>query len=786
MDTDAFSEKFKKDLVQYYTAQKVGKEIEIRGNLLGNTKKGDDMNISPALSPDGKYVAYISSKNVISLDIYVADVETGKTIRKIESGTLGAHVDSYSFIETSGTWSQDSRKFAIVIQTKGKNKLLVIDVINGEKKEFSPKNIEAFTNPAWSPDGNKIVISGINQGQSDLYLFDTKSQEVINITNDEYSDIQPCWSPDAKKIYFVSDRGGKGIRLEKENFKISELILETGKTKTIDLFENTDNMNPQISPDGLGLYFISSPNGFKDIYKFNISSGKVTKLSNYFTGISGITMYSPAFSVASQTGEIAYNYFNKGEYNIVIANETHFLNQEVSKNPEIDASILAPGKIMLGMNIVQQNLDKTWMHPSAEKTKTESQTFKPNFKLEYLANSGMGLSSSRFGTGMGGGITALFSDMLNNNQLMGTIALNGGLQNFGGQAFYLNQKHPFQYGVSVSHIPYSFVGKTDIFPKDTLGRRNNLDYYNGEIVQKVINLYVDQFSTFVFKPFSKSTRMELGFSQNWYYYGVNGYPSSGEFGLSSDGNVYDYNVVEYGKQIKLKAKDLGLKGFNLTQIYAAIVGDKTTFGTVAPLNGYRYRLEMAKYIGSTSYNSVLADFRKYKYLKPITIAGRFLYEGRLNPKNLELLNQINPLYMGYPWYMHGFYGRALTKQIGYITQANLQGEQMAVANFEIRLPLTGPKKLALIPLEFIPSDLNFFLDGGLVWSKQRKIGESYLFESFGSNAINFKTSPIYTTGMSLRINVLGYLIVEPYIALPIYNGQKQAILSGFNFMIAGW
>lgn len=163
-----------------------------------------------------------------------------------------------------------------------------------------------------------------------------------------------------------------------------------------------------------------------------------------------------------------------------------------------------------------------------------------------------------------------------------------------------------------------------------------------------------------------------------------------------------------------------------------------------------------------------------------------MYEGRLNPKNIELLNQINPLYIGFPWYMHGFWGNALSKQQGYITQQNLQGEQMAVANFELRIPFTGPEKLALIPFQYLPSDLNFFVDGGLVWSKQKKIGQSYPFESFGNNTIDFKTSPIFTTGLSLRINVLGYFVVEPYLAVPVYNGQKQPVITGFNFMVPGW
>jgi Tol biopolymer transport system component len=788
MDSEGFSTKFKNDLILYYNRQKQGKETEVRGKVLGASKKGEDMNISPAISPDGKYLAYISSKNVISLDIFIADASNGKTIRKIESTSFGAHVDAYSFIETSGTWSPDSRKFAIVIQSKGKNKLLVIDIINGEKREYQPSSVDAFSNPAWSPDGTQVLFSGLKEGISDIYSFNFRTKETINLTQDDYSDIQPIWSADGSKVYFVSDRGGISQKLEKENFRISSLDLNSKKTSTLALFDDTDNMNPQISPDGNSLYFISSPDGFKDLYKINLTNNSLIKLTNYYTGISGITMYSPAISVASRTGEIAYNYFNKGDYNIIIANETHFLNQTVDSKNNIDVSYLVPGKILIGADIVNNNLNKITFPKNLENLNFEEQKYKPNFKLDYLANSGLGVSTSRFGTGMGGGITALFGDILNNNQLMGTVALNGQIQDFGGQVFYLNQKNPIQFGFSASHIPYRFFGNDSIPYQiiNSVGSSNGLDYYEADVQIRNYRLLVDQISGFVIKPFSKSSRLEFGVSSNWFTYNITETNQRGQIGLGTDGNIYDFTSFSRERDKKLNAKELGFNNFNLAQFYTAFVGDNTTFGTVSPLNGYRFRVELAKYLGTASYNSVLMDLRKYKYFKPLTLAGRFMYEGRLNPKNIELLNQINPLYIGFPWYMHGFWGNALSKQQGYITQQNLQGEQMAVANFELRIPFTGPKKLALIPIDYIPSDLNLFFDGGLVWSKQKKIGQSYPFESFGNNTITFKTSPIFTTGLSLRVNVLGYLVVEPYLAVPIYNGQKQPVITGFNFMVPGW
>jgi Tol biopolymer transport system component len=789
MDMNTFSARFKKDLIQIYTEQKNDKDLTAKGIVVASEKNGSEMNVSPALSPDGKYLAYISSRNVISLDIFIVDASTGKTVKRIESTSFGAHVDSYSFIETSGTWSPDSRRFALVIQSKGKNKLIIVDILNGQKNEISLNGLDAFTNPAWSPDGNNIVVAGLTQGKSDLYLFDIKNKETTNITNDEYSDIQPTWSPDGKFVYFVSDRGGIGMALEKENFKISRIDIASKKVETINLFEKADNMNPQMGPNADELYFLSDPDGFRNLYKYTLSTSMLTKLTNFYTGISGITMYSPAISVASKTGEIAYNYFLKGDYSIYKANESELLAQTTGRIVNNQAAYLAPGSIINGADIVQRNISKPQVFVNVNIEDLKEVKYNPKFKLEYLANSGLGVSTSRFGTGVGGGVTALFGDMLNNNQLMGTLAMNGEIQDFGGQMYYLNQKRPLQYGISASHIPYSFNGGTSFDTTRYSGSINGLKYYQGKVNQQIVRLFIDDISAFVFKPFNKNTRLEFGASANWYSFNIREYVTQGDIGIGANGVVYDFiqnNNAIGQRPKKLDSKSLGYNGFNLRQVYAAFVGDNTTFGTVAPLNGYRYRLEVANFSGSTSYNSILVDGRKYKYFKPITVASRFIYNGRLNPKNLEILNNFNPLYLGYPWYIHGFWGSALSKHGGIITEENLRGEQMAVANFEVRLPFTGPKKLALIEFNYLPSDINFFVDGGMVWSRDKKVGEVHTFSTFGNNSFDFKTSPIFTTGLSLRVNVLGYLIVEPYLAIPFFNGKKRDLISGFNFMVPGW
>jgi Tol biopolymer transport system component len=794
MDIDRFSAKFKQSLIDTYKPLRDGTEIEARGKIMASEETGSEMNVSPTISPNGKLIAYISSKNVLSLDIYIADAATGKTVKRISSNSFAGHVDSYSFIETAGSWSPDSKNLAIVVQSKGKNKLSIIDARSGNKRTYILKGVDAFTNPAWSPDGNSVVVSGLVEGHSDLFQFNLKSREVINLTNDEFSDIQPNWSSDGKYVYFVSDREEGTLRLEKANLTIGRLDMSTKKVESFPIFKGADNLNPVVEPNGENIIFLSDRDGYRNLYKYNIPSGKLIQLTNYYTGVSGITMFSPALSIAAETGDIAYSYFFKGAYSIIKANDKDLLENEVPNEVNKIAGKLAPFEWVEGRDLVQRNLGKQGLVSKTSSSSLVEKKYDAKFKLDYLANSGLGASTSRFGTGVGGGITGLFSDMLSNNQLSGTVALNGEIQDFGGQLFYLNQKRPLQFGASISHIPYRLYGGSNYEIRDSTSfqRLGNLDYYKGKFNQRIIRLFFDELEVFANKPFSKTKRLEFGASMGFYSFGVKDYPSYGMLGFDNNGNRRDFfpdsRVIQQGDNLrpeKISLEEHKLNKYRLGKVYTALVGDNTTFGTVAPLNGYRYRLQIGQNYGSANFTEVKVDLRKYYYLKPVTIAARFNYESRLNAKGLDEIAFLTPLSLTFPWNMHGFNGGGLTIQQSFLSLngTQLSGNQMALANFEVRLPFTGPERLAIIPFNFVPSDLNLFFDMGTVWDKSQTLNNPE-FVSFED--VQNITNPVFSTGISLRVNVLGYVILEPYMAIPFINGKSQPVVTGINFMIPGW
>ncbi len=116
----------------------------------------------------------------------------------------------------------------------------------------------------------------------------------------------------------------------------------------------------------------------------------------------------------------------------------------------------------------------------------------------------------------------------------------------------------------------------------------------------------------------------------------------------------------------------------------------------------------------------------------------------------------------------------------------LSGSKIAVLNFEIRLPFTGPKKLAAIPSKFLFTDLNLFFDAGLAWNEDSKV----VFKSQPSgvllpNGTPLERVPALSAGISLRVNMFGYFVLEPYYAFPFQRKDVKAGVFGLTFA-PGW
>ncbi|MGD8321752.1 MAG: basic secretory protein-like protein, partial [Gemmatimonadota bacterium] len=268
MPTDTLSVRWKDEVAKEYMPLLQGRAAPDsvgRTLLAPSTGAGETYNVSPSISPDGRFVAFLANKDLFTVDLYLADAESGQVLRKLQSANSDPHIDALRYIDSSGTWSPDGREFAFVVTAGGDNELVIVDVESGsEKRRIKFDGIGALTNPAWSPDGTQIAFSGQTGGISDLYVYDLETDKRTQLTDDKYADLEPTWSPDGRTIAFTSDRGPQTDfgELKYSKFQLATIDVASHAVRVLPVFGNVKHINPQYSPDGNSLYFISDQDGF--------------------------------------------------------------------------------------------------------------------------------------------------------------------------------------------------------------------------------------------------------------------------------------------------------------------------------------------------------------------------------------------------------------------------------------------------------------------------------------------------------------------------------------------
>ncbi|MBA3972562.1 MAG: PD40 domain-containing protein, partial [Bacteroidetes bacterium] len=509
-------------------------QIPIGKKIIDEKNGGESYNVAPAISPDGNYVAFLPEKDLLSIDLFLADARTGRIVRKLTSKAKNSHIDEFNFIESAGAWSPDSRKFAFSAFSAGVTKLIIVDISTGKTIATEAMgDVEEFSNITWSPNGSDVAFSGLKEGQSDLYQFNLNSKLITQLTNDKYSEYHPSYSKDGKTMVFSSDRStfDKSSTTVGITMNMAIIDLATKAVTDLPVFDGANNLNPQYSADNKSIYFLSNRDGFRNMYRYAIAGGTIEQLTNYFTGISGITEYSPALSL-SNNDDVLYSYYRAQKYTIYNAKTTDFIPEKVAATSlNFDAALLPPAK-SVGVNIINANLNNFERFEKIPSDSIYTVGYKPKFKLDYLSSNGVGASVGRFGTGLSSGIQGVFSDILGRNQIYATASVNGEIYDFGGQVAYINQESRINWGAVVSHIPYvSGQVSAGLDNVEGVGTVYNERY-------DIIRTFEDQIQVFGSYPFSRNHRFEAGSGLSRYSYRIdrfsNYYDPTNFFPIGSD------------------------------------------------------------------------------------------------------------------------------------------------------------------------------------------------------------------------------------------------------------
>ncbi len=122
--------------------------------LIDRKTGGGRFNVGPRLSPDGREIAFFSERDRFSVELFIADAETGHIKRRLSQSASDPHFDSLEFLNSAGAWSPDGRTLAIAAQRRGRPVVACLDPGSGRvQREWALPGLDDALNPAFSPDG---------------------------------------------------------------------------------------------------------------------------------------------------------------------------------------------------------------------------------------------------------------------------------------------------------------------------------------------------------------------------------------------------------------------------------------------------------------------------------------------------------------------------------------------------------------------------------------------------------------------------------------------------------
>jgi Tol biopolymer transport system component len=660
------------------------------------------------------------------------------------------------YFYTAIGWSPDGTRIAFPSKRGGEDVLNILDVDRRKVIDSMSFGFDALYSPCFHPNGREIVFTGIRNGKSDLFVIDVQNGELTQITDDPYLARDPQWSPDGKRIAFVTD-AGEGTDLENLLFgapRIAVLEVESGEISLLP-GQSGKNISPQWSPDGDHLAFVSDRDGISDLYVQNLHNHRLYRLTKLITGVTGIVESSPPFSWSRDGGRIVFTTFMGDGW------ELYQIDDPLAKMVEVDqpepieqiaerereslapwdlpSLVRRPGADVAGADGARAAPDSG--DGSAEKTIWIADLLAPSSSSLTIAGPASLAASRGSGAAVETAEVSEESEALTLAQVMAETTYDlPDRDSLESQPYRLKWSPDFIGASPFFSSNVGFAGSAQIAISDILsnhvihigaavyGSLSDSDLFLGYTnLEHRTNWGISAFQfRNDFGIFAAQDR--IGY-QSQVYRGVQGIVSR-PFSKFSRVEVAGYGVAVSRSVFEQSFSNTGLPStseIGSDMLYfagpeLALVTDNVIYSYYGPMHGRRARLSTAQALGDIQYNTTIGDYRKYMSLGGSAVfAVRLL--GGASRGNTPQIFRIG--------------GAETIRGLAY---GELEGNHIGIFNAELRFPLVETLRLGW-PLRVGLGGIGgvlFFDAGGAWWENPRFVQNGRLDDAVAGYGFGFR------------------------------------------------
>ncbi|MDT8435970.1 MAG: BamA/TamA family outer membrane protein [Gemmatimonadota bacterium] len=757
--------------------------------------------IAPALSPDGTRLVYLSDRAHDLhgfFDLWVADVETGRPLRRLAAAARSGSFESLRYLTSAAEWAPDGRRVAFVAAAGGRDALIVADAETGEVVSRWTPDLNGIQSPTWSPDGRRIAFTGLRGGISDLYAWEVGTDRLERLTADRFSQLHPAWSPDGRLLAYATDDTPESDfeRLVFGPLRIAILDPATGEKSLLPGQEGGTAIDPAWSPDGSVVAYLATRAGAFDVYLHDRGAGRTTRLTHSLTGAmgEGALLTSPGLTWARAADRLAFSYFEDAGFNIYVADRptekagpagapgsTPTAADQVGRIRLVERRGDGGGGAADGGGVVDGD--------GARGDGGEPSSFyraDGGFRRSDLGGDGEALAvaaaedprsvralldsaslalpdtaafTSRdytarlspdivgrptigaqvggfFGNSVSGGSFVSLSDMLGNHNLWIAAAVQGSFDDAQVFTSYTYLKNRVNLGVSFRQFPFfRFFGRRS---GEVPGRPGSVGQF--ELFQR------DQFRS---------------------------------VGILAQAPLSSFARFDFGLEASSIQTDLVLRGFDATRgdgfttvldgptraflvPTIAYVFDNSLPGFTGAVAGRRLRLGASLSAGDLNLADLTADLRHYTPLPgSLVFAQRLLSFTRVGTTAGDDAEEFTFAWGG-PYFLRGYDLGSFEldecvasrersgSDLFCPAQEQLIGSSVLLLNSEMRLPLLNARKDAWLPLNFPALDATLFFDLGVAWTPGRS---SLVLQRDRDDDIVRRRAPLASYGAGIRLNL---------------------------------